>query len=170
MHRLVQEVLRNQLTNEDQKIIANQIITLLIKAYSNDERDFTAWLKRRNEWLLNARQAQHWIHLFQLQSQGIGTLLNQMGYFFVKIGDYQQALPLFEESLEILRKVLGEQHPNTKMCKANYEICLAASKNLEKPDSFDQSEVKIKTNQIGRNAPCPCGSSKQYKHCCGKLV
>jgi hypothetical protein len=20
---------------------------------------------------------------------------------------------------------------------------------------------------IGRNAPCPCGSGKKYKHCCG---
>jgi preprotein translocase subunit SecA len=23
--------------------------------------------------------------------------------------------------------------------------------------------------KIGRNAPCPCGSGKKYKHCCGKL-
>jgi len=22
--------------------------------------------------------------------------------------------------------------------------------------------------KIGRNAPCPCGSNKKYKHCCGK--
>ncbi|MBQ4492496.1 MAG: SEC-C domain-containing protein, partial [Deltaproteobacteria bacterium] len=22
--------------------------------------------------------------------------------------------------------------------------------------------------KIGRNAPCPCGSGKKYKHCCGK--
>ncbi|MBQ9832361.1 MAG: SEC-C domain-containing protein, partial [Clostridia bacterium] len=21
---------------------------------------------------------------------------------------------------------------------------------------------------IGRNAPCPCGSGKKYKQCCGK--
>ena len=20
---------------------------------------------------------------------------------------------------------------------------------------------------VGRNAPCPCGSGKKYKHCCG---
>lgn len=25
------------------------------------------------------------------------------------------------------------------------------------------------TPKIGRNAPCPCGSGKKYKHCCGKL-
>lgn len=26
----------------------------------------------------------------------------------------------------------------------------------------------IKTNKIGRNDPCPCGSGKKYKKCCGK--
>jgi hypothetical protein len=24
--------------------------------------------------------------------------------------------------------------------------------------------------KIGRNAPCPCGSEKKYKHCCGDLT
>ncbi|MEA2014239.1 MAG: SEC-C metal-binding domain-containing protein, partial [Thermodesulfobacteriota bacterium] len=28
--------------------------------------------------------------------------------------------------------------------------------------------VKRKGDKIGRNAPCPCGSGKKYKHCCGK--
>jgi preprotein translocase subunit SecA len=27
-----------------------------------------------------------------------------------------------------------------------------------------------KTVRIGRNDPCPCGSGKKYKHCCGKNV
>ena len=22
--------------------------------------------------------------------------------------------------------------------------------------------------EVGRNDPCPCGSGKKYKHCCGK--
>jgi len=26
------------------------------------------------------------------------------------------------------------------------------------------------TPKIGRNEPCPCGSGKKYKHCCGKLM
>ncbi len=28
--------------------------------------------------------------------------------------------------------------------------------------------VKRKTRKIGRNEPCPCGSGKKYKKCCGK--
>jgi preprotein translocase subunit SecA len=26
----------------------------------------------------------------------------------------------------------------------------------------------VKKNKVGRNDPCPCGSGKKYKHCCGK--
>ena len=30
------------------------------------------------------------------------------------------------------------------------------------------TEEKIKGAKIGRNDPCPCGSGKKYKHCCGR--
>jgi preprotein translocase subunit SecA len=36
-------------------------------------------------------------------------------------------------------------------------------------ESGRQEPVK-KSVKIGRNAPCPCGSGKKYKHCCGKSV
>ncbi|MGD2011834.1 MAG: SEC-C metal-binding domain-containing protein [Desulfobacterales bacterium] len=28
--------------------------------------------------------------------------------------------------------------------------------------------MKRADKKIGRNAPCPCGSGKKYKKCCGK--
>jgi len=40
------------------------------------------------------------------------------------------------------------------------------SKHLLRPDALHQSKPK----KIGRNEPCPCGSGKKYKKCCGKLV
>ena len=32
------------------------------------------------------------------------------------------------------------------------------------------SHTIVKTPKIGRNDPCPCGSGKKYKKCCGKAV
>src|SRR6185437_6087594 len=29
------------------------------------------------------------------------------------------------------------------------------------------SETPVTEKQIGRNEPCPCGSGKKYKRCCG---
>ncbi len=31
-----------------------------------------------------------------------------------------------------------------------------------------QPEVKSNSEKVGRNDPCPCGSGKKYKNCCGK--
>jgi len=33
---------------------------------------------------------------------------------------------------------------------------------------YNKSKQVIKPKKIGRNEPCPCGSGKKYKKCCGK--
>ncbi|MDW5300137.1 MAG: SEC-C metal-binding domain-containing protein [Sedimentibacter sp.] len=33
---------------------------------------------------------------------------------------------------------------------------------------FNRSKIVVKGEKIGRNDPCPCGSGKKYKKCCGK--
>ena len=35
-------------------------------------------------------------------------------------------------------------------------------------DGTVQQRTVVKKNKVGRNDPCPCGSGKKYKHCCGK--
>jgi len=47
--------------------------------------------------------------------------------------------------------------------------------NKDKPEDIIDLEVllnptkpKIIEEKVGRNAPCPCGSGKKYKKCCGK--
>ncbi len=32
----------------------------------------------------------------------------------------------------------------------------------------DRSQTIVKPEKVGRNQPCPCGSGKKYKHCCGR--
>ena len=44
--------------------------------------------------------------------------------------------------------------------------------NLNQAQKAGTEKAKPKTNapgqKVGRNEPCPCGSGKKYKHCCGK--
>jgi len=35
--------------------------------------------------------------------------------------------------------------------------------------SATQGTYRRETPKVGRNDPCPCGSGKKYKQCCGKL-
>ena len=41
-------------------------------------------------------------------------------------------------------------------------------KNAITNDSKDHAKVQKKSTKIGRNDPCPCGSGRKYKMCCGK--
>lgn len=33
---------------------------------------------------------------------------------------------------------------------------------------FNRSRIVVKEDKVGRNDPCPCGSGKKYKFCCGR--
>ena len=33
-----------------------------------------------------------------------------------------------------------------------------------------EASEPTRTAKVGRNAPCPCGSGKKYKRCCGATV
>jgi preprotein translocase subunit SecA len=35
-------------------------------------------------------------------------------------------------------------------------------------DTKFKTPMRVKGKKIGRNEPCPCGSGKKYKHCCGR--
>ena len=44
----------------------------------------------------------------------------------------------------------------------------ASAVNAERPEASGAAvQVKRTAPKVGRNDPCPCGSGKKYKHCCG---
>lgn len=40
--------------------------------------------------------------------------------------------------------------------------------DYEFPNLFEPSSLPVHSEKIGRNDPCPCGSGKKYKKCCGR--
>lgn len=44
---------------------------------------------------------------------------------------------------------------------------LPEERRKELTREFRQSKMAV-SNKVGRNDPCPCGSGKKYKKCCGK--
>ncbi len=48
-----------------------------------------------------------------------------------------------------------------------WEDVLTAEKRQEIQKSWRASKTVRNENKIGRNDPCPCGSGKKYKKCCG---
>jgi hypothetical protein len=44
---------------------------------------------------------------------------------------------------------------------------LSEEKRLSILKDFNRSRIVVKEKEPGRNDPCPCGSGKKYKKCCG---
>lgn len=52
-----------------------------------------------------------------------------------------------------------------------YSIALEPDKDEDITDLeilLNPQKTKIAEEKVGRNEPCPCGSGKKYKKCCGK--
>lgn len=60
------------------------------------------------------------------------------------------------ERLENGMDVMGEE-----------EVFMPLLWDARKSESPQQPYIR-ETRKIGRNEPCPCGSGRKYKHCCGK--
>lgn len=45
---------------------------------------------------------------------------------------------------------------------------LSKEKRKEIKAAYNSTKTVVKEDKIGRNDPCPCGSGKKYKKCCGK--
>ena len=56
------------------------------------------------------------------------TSLNNLALMRGIQGRYAEAAPLFKEAVEIMERVLGAEHPNTKIMRKNYEVLLAEMK------------------------------------------
>ena len=49
-----------------------------------------------------------------------------------------------------------------------WEGILSAEERKEIEKSYKKTKTDKKEKTVGRNEPCPCGSGKKYKKCCGK--
>lgn len=49
-----------------------------------------------------------------------------------------------------------------------WDDILTKEKRKEITKEYRSSKTVVKDKKIGRNDPCPCGSGKKYKKCCGQ--
>ncbi|MBQ9189165.1 MAG: preprotein translocase subunit SecA [Clostridia bacterium] len=81
------------------------------------------------------------------------------------------------EGTEMFDQMVGEIRENAVRNLLHVAVRKApvvrqqVAKPVETPSEYgNKPTVKPKRLKIGRNDPCPCGSGKKYKNCCGKNV
>lgn len=50
-----------------------------------------------------------------------------------------------------------------------WDNILTKERRAEIKKEYNKGRIAV-SNKVGRNEPCPCGSGKKYKKCCGKNV
>jgi len=81
-----------------------------------------------------------------------------------------------DEASEIDLKIdFDKLYFNMLEAKADYlyelpqwDDILTKEKKKEIRKEWSASRMVVNKNKVGRNEPCPCGSGKKYKNCCGK--
>lgn len=85
--------------------------------------------------------------------------------------------PITEESQIDLSIDFEKLFLNMHKAEADYlyslpqwEPILTQEKRDEIEKAYKRSKIVIKEKTPGRNDPCPCGSGKKYKKCCGRAA
>ena len=111
---------------------------------------------------------QHWMnHIDDMDQlrQGIG--LQAYGQRD-PVTEYRfQGYDMFEEMTESIREETVKALMHVRIEQKVEREQVAKETGTNKDDSAN-TPVQRKTDKISRNAPCPCGSGKKYKYCCGK--
>lgn len=84
---------------------------------------------------------------------------------------------LSEDSVVKLDFDFEKLYYNMHECKADWlynltewDDVLSVEKRNQITKQYRASKIFVRDVKIGRNDPCPCGSGKKYKNCCGKNI
>ena len=117
----------------------------------------------------------HWIdHIdaIELLRQGIG--LRAIGQIDPVIAYKMEGFDMFDEMNKLIREDTVSYLFNIQIEVPVERKAVVDVDSLESPDMDGVDRKPSKSTpehveeKIGRNDPCPCGSGKKYKNCCGK--
>ena len=136
--------------------------TEFLKYANSDYYEPTAYTQELEQYL---RTSCH------LDTQRLSELMIELHYAIVLEAPMQRLLDLFVEygvelsagELHTISKLLVELSNHTRLWSNNGHT---PSELAGRPPVVGRADHKSK--KIGRNDPCPCGSGKKYKRCCGR--
>ncbi len=104
--------------------------------------------------------------------QAEATLESSFQEIFDLFENYEVKFTSFEQAKEIVR-LLTDVINNTRLWSLNgytpLEMHRINGMEIQTPPELEiPSREPIRVTKVGRNDPCPCGSGKKYKKCCGR--
>ena len=155
--------------------LTEQITNRLYELYEEKEAEMGVETMRELERVVLLKQVDtHWIdHLSAMEDlkQGIG--LRSFAQKDPATEYRHEGFDMFDEMIAGIREDTVKFLFSIKSVKPGAEEQLLKREQVAKPlptggdGSLPNAPVRV-GKKIGRNDPCPCGSGKKYKNCCGR--
>ena len=168
-------------SNSSQKII-EELQKEALSEYEKKEQEIGADELREMERVVMLKVVdQKWMdHIDAMDELKDGIGLRAYGQQDPVVKYRIEGMDMFEEMVldikhDVVQLMMNVRKQDEVKREETAKITGAALQNLKGLDA-DQSKVKSEVNRtvvnsgpkVGRNDPCPCGSGKKYKNCCGK--
>lgn len=104
-----------------------------------------------------------------VSDDNINQIMFDFQWNFAQEESVQEYFELLENNGIILEeKQVGEFMRHIMECANNTRLWVNKGYTPNELFRFYKTPIQYKKQKIGRNDPCPCGSGKKYKKCCGR--
>ena len=167
---MIPAVTLDDVNKKEQKELKHLLKERAVKAYEAKEAEFPdAEHVREVERvvLLRAIDGKWMDHIDDMDQlrQGIG--LQAFGQRDPVVEYRLQGYDMFNDMTESIREETVKMLMHVRIEQKVEREQVAEVTGTNKDDSANAPVVR-KSEKISRNAPCPCGSGKKYKYCCGR--
>jgi tetratricopeptide (TPR) repeat protein len=150
IHRLVQEVLKDQMDEETQRLWAERVVRAVSHVFPYPE--FTKW-DRCRKFLLHAQACSTLIEQWELRFTEAAGLLNCIGYYMWQRGEYEQVEQLHQRALTINEETLGAEHTNTAASLAHLGFFYRNQRKYKLAEPLYQRALAIDERLLGPEHP-----------------
>src|SRR6266571_4775331 len=140
IHRLVQEVLKNQMAEKTQRLWAERVVRAVDNVFPNPE--YTNWNICR-QYLLHAQICSDLIEQYDLLFREAAGLLNSVGYYLWQRGEYEQVESLHQRALAINENVLGTEDIGTAISLVHLAFFYREQGKYEQAEPLYQRALAI---------------------------
>ena len=170
----VNELLRNKIEfkdieNKSIDEINSFIYDKFVTEYENKIKDIPAHIHQEFERAIALRVIDtHWMeHINTMSVLREGIHLRGYAQEDPLRAYTTEGYELFDNLLDVIDKEVVTFLMKAEV-RQNTERKEVVKGNAAEDNSKVKKQTPKKTEKIGRNEPCPCGSGKKYKQCCGK--
>ena len=140
--------------------------------YEKKEQELTSPVMREVERVVLLRVVdEYWMdHIDAMQDLRQGIRLRAYAQTDPIIAYKKESLEMFEEMITAIQEETVRRLYSVRMKKdeeiKRERVASGMTENVGGDGTVKKQPRKVK--KIGRNDPCPCGSGKKYKQCCGR--